>query len=224
MNANPIIARALEVEALQVRLAELSMQLPMPPEEAPDRHHLGYQEFGLSFHHALSVVSLLKGHDTELAASAFALVRPMYETLQRGWWFTLCASDEQAARMVDDDVFVGGSLTAVAAAIDARPPFLGTGFFSGHAQEDWNLYHSFTHGGRAALAMYGNRPHLNPDFDLEVILTLLDNAASMSAVAAMGMCWACGVFNPEAVDPIYLQVLAMGPELGQVNLEHAAPP
>lgn len=214
MNVNPIFARADEVQALQAHLAELSMQLPMPPEEAPDRHHLGYQEFGLSFHHALSIVLLLKSHDTELAASAFALVRPMYETLQRGWWFTLCASDAQAARMVDDDVFVGGSLTQVAAAIDTRPPFLGTAFFSRHAQEDWNLFHSFTHGGRAALAMYGNRPNLNPDFDIEVIFSLLDNAARMSAVAAMGMCFACSPYDAARVEPIYAQVLATGPELG----------
>ncbi|MDH5824196.1 hypothetical protein QFW77_14540 [Luteimonas sp. RD2P54] len=221
MNSNPILDHAKQVQALQVRLAELAMQVPMPPEAAPDRHHIGYQEFGLAFHHALSIVSLVNHHETELAASAFALVRPMYETLQRGWWFTLCASDAQAARLIDDDAFVGGSLTQVAAAIDVQPPFQNTEFFSRFAQEEWNLYHSFTHGGRAALAVYGHRPNLDPDFDPGTIVALLDNAARMSAVAALGMCWVCGHYEPARVDPIYRQVVAIAPDL---DLARPSPP
>jgi len=214
MNADAILLRAHQVQALQTRFADWAMQVPMPPDVAPDRHHIGYQEFGLSFHHSLSIVSLLKQHGPELAASAFALVRPLYETLQRGWWFTLCATNSQAERFVNDDQFVGGSLVQVAAAIDARPPFAGTGFFSRFAQEEWNLYHSFTHGGRAALAMYGHRPNLDPDFDTDVLLTLLDNVNRMAAVATMGMCWVCGIYDRQRVDPIYQQVLAVAPELG----------
>lgn len=214
MNIDPIQDRADQVIAIQGRLAELAMRVPTPPETAPDRHAIGYQEFGLSFHHAMSIVSLVKNHGTELSASAFALMRPMFETLLRGWWFTLCATDAQAARFVNDDDFVGGSLAQVAAAIDCHPPFQGTDFFSRFVQADIALYHSFTHGGRAALTVYGHRPNLDPNFSPGTVITVLDNAARSAAVAALGMCSVCREYDPGEVDPIYQQVLAIGPELG----------
>lgn len=214
MNIDPIRGRAEHVENLQMQLAELAMQVPMPPDAAPDRHHIGYQEFGLAFHHAQSIVSLVKHHGADMSASAFALMRPMYETLQRGWWFTLCATDAQTVRFVDEDVFVGGNLVQVTAAIEAHPPLQNSGFFSGLVQAEWNLYHSFTHGGLAALAVYGHRPNLTPHFSPDMIMSVLDNAARMSAMAALGMCWVCGLHNAAQANPIFHQVLAIGPELG----------
>lgn len=190
------------------------MQVPMPPETAPDRHHIGYQEFGLSFHHAMSIVSLVRNHGTELSASAFALMRPMYETLQRGWWFTLCATDADAATFVSEDKFVVRKLVDVAAAIEAHPPFQKGGFFTHLDQKEWDLYHSFTHGGLRALAVYGHRPNLDPDFNPDTIMLILSSAARMSAVAAMGMCWVCREYDRKRVDPIYEQVLVMGAEFG----------
>lgn len=50
MNAALIPTRAQQVQALQARLAELAMRVPMPPATASDRHHIAYQEFGLAFH------------------------------------------------------------------------------------------------------------------------------------------------------------------------------
>lgn len=214
MPQDPILQRAEEVLALQLRMADIAKQVPMPPEHAPDRHHIGYQEFGLSFQHALSIVTLTSKPDLNLIPSAFALVRPMYETLQRGWWFALCATDQQASQLVENDKFQGGNLTDVAAAIDARPPFVGTDFFSRFSQDEWNLYHSFTHGGRAALAMYGHRQTLEADFDPSVVLTMLDNAARMSAMATFGMCHVCGVYAPNEARPLCQELVNMGPELG----------
>jgi len=213
MNTDAITIRARQVQAIQARLAGWAMGVPMPPNHAPDRHHIGYQEFGLSFHHSASIASHLERHGPDLAASAFALVRPMYETLQRGWWFTLCATDAQAAIFVNNDQFRGGSLVQVATAIEEHPPFAGTGFFSGFAQKEWGLYHSFTHGGRAALEVYGHRPNLDPNFDPATIIAVLDNVSRMSAVATMGMCWVSRIYDAARADPIYQEVLALAPYL-----------
>lgn len=186
----------------------------MPPPDAAERHHIGYQEFGLSFQHALSIVQLSITPGLNLIPSSFALVRPMYETLQRGWWFTICATDLHATRFIDDDIFSGGSLAQVAESIETQPPFQNTGFFSRFAQGEWNLYHSFTHGGRAALAIYGHREDMDPDFDPAVILTMLDNAASMSAMATFGMCWVSNLYSPDQVAPRYQEITAIAAELG----------
>ncbi len=214
MGHDVILEHASKVFDLQLRVADIARRIPIPPPAAPDRHHIGYQELGLSFQHALSVVALTSTSDLNLVPSAFALVRPMYETLQRGWWFVLCATDDHASQLLDEDKFHAGQLTKIAADIDAQPPFVGTEFFSRLSQDEWNLYHSFTHGGRAALAMYGHRPALGAEFDPAVVLTMLDNAGRMSAIAAFGMCHVCGAYSPDEVRPLCQELVAMGPELG----------
>lgn len=215
MNTDPIVARAAQVQTLQVRLAELSMLIPLPPEQAPDRHHLGYQEFGLSFQHALAIAALVKNHGTELTASAFALARPMLETLQRGWWFTTCASDAQAQAFIESDTFPIRQLVEVGRAVDAVQPFVGTGYFTQLNQAEWNTFHSFTHGGIFALDAYGNRPNLRPDYDPEKILAVLDNAQRMCGMAALGMAWIGRIYEPDRTAPLYEAVLALGPQIGQ---------
>lgn len=209
-----ITHRAQQVLDVQIHLAHLAMQIPSPPENAEDRHVLGYQEMGLSFHHAMSIASHVQRHGHELAASAFALARPMLETLQRGWWFTLCATDDQIARFIAEDRFPIRTALEVAAAIDAADPFAGTGYFTGLSQEEWNVYNSFTHGGMFALDAYGNRPGVHPGYDPERIAALLDNAQRFSGVAAMGMAWIGRIYDPVRSEPIYRSILAAGPLLG----------
>lgn len=211
----PITERAREVLLLQGQLGQLAMQVPPPPEAAADRHLLGYQEMGLSFHHATSIASHLERHGSNLAASAFALARPMLETLQRGWWFAAVATEEQAAAFLATDQFPGPGVAAVGRAIDAVPPFAGTAFFTGLDQVEWTAYHSFTHGGLFALDAYANRPHLVPDYDPDKLLALLDNAQRMSGVAALGMAWIGRIYAPERTGPVYRAIHALGPQLGQ---------
>ncbi|MBT2768585.1 hypothetical protein J7J08_13145 [Stenotrophomonas sp. ISL-67] len=215
MNANTIVERAVQVQALQVQLANLAMQVPTPPDNALDSHHIGYQEFGLSFHHALALTSLVKIHDSELAASAFALARPMLETLQRGWWFTTCATEAQTQAFIENDAFPIRQVTDVGLAVDALAPFTGTGYFTRLNQAEWNVYHSFTHGGLMALDAYGNRPNLSPDYAPDGILALLDNAQRMSAMAALGMAWIGLIYQPGLTRPIYDAINELGPEIGQ---------
>jgi len=211
----PITERARQVLLLQGQLGELAMQVPPPPEDAADRHILGYQEMGLSFHHATSIASHLERHGPDFAASAFALARPMLETLQRGWWFAAVATDEQAEAFIATDDFPGPGVAAIGRAIDAAPPFAGTPFFSRLDQAEWNTYHSFTHGGLFALDAYANRPHLVPDYDPDKLLVLLDNAQRMSGMAAWGMAWIGKIYAPEQTEPVYRAIQALGPRLGQ---------
>lgn len=213
MNADPLSIQATHALEIQSRLAELATRIPMPPDAAPDRHLVGYQLFGVSVEHSMSIASHVQRHGAAFAASAFALARPMLETLQRGWWFTLCADDAQTRAFLEEDTFPYRRPMVVAEAIDAHPPFRDSRFFSTLSEEEWSLYHSFTHGGSAALAVYGNRPHLVPDYDPDLIPALLSNAVRMAALAVMGMCWVCGPYDADAVNPLYEQLLAMGPEL-----------
>lgn len=191
------------------------MRVPPPPETAADRHLLGYQEMGLSFHHATSIASHLERHGPNLAASAFALARPMLETLQRGWWFATCATDTQAASFIATDQFPGPGLAAIGAAIDVAHPFDGTPFFSRLDQNEWNTYHSFTHGGLHALDAYANRPHLTPDYDPTGLLALLDNAQRMSGLAALGMAWIGKIYDPGRAEPLYRAIHRLGPQLAR---------
>lgn len=210
----PVQQRAREVLLLQGQLAELAKQVPQPPEHAADRHVLGYQEMGLAFHHSVSIASHIERHGPDLAASAFALARPMLETLQRGWWFATCATDEQAATFIANDEFPFRQAVAVGCAIDAVPPFTGTGYFTRLNQDEWNTYHSFTHGGLFALDAYANRPNLVPDYDPTKILSLLDNAQRMSGMAAFGMAWIGLIYESERTAPICEAIKALGPRLG----------
>lgn len=213
--AMAITERAREVLLLQAQLGQLAMQVPPPPETAADKHLLGYQEMGLSFHHACSIASHLERHGPDFAASAYALARPMLETLQRGWWFATCASDEQVSAFIANDQFPIRQVAEVGRAVDAAPPFDGFGFFGGLDQAEWNAYHSFTHGGLRALDAYANRPHLVPDYDAGKILLLLDNVQRMSGVAAMGIAWIGLIYDPERTGPLYRQIHELGPRLGR---------
>lgn len=214
MNINAIAVRAQQVLAFQNEAAALARQTAMPPEGAPDRDHVAYQLFGLAFHHAVSIASHLSQHGPELAASAFALVRPLHETLMRGWWFANCATEVQTARFVERDKLPRDlTLADMAQAIDALPPFQGTAFFTGLTSDEWKLLHSFTHGGLGALAVYAHRPNLDPDFDPDRILVVLDNAARSASMATFGMCWVSLRHAPEATEPLLQQLLAMRPDL-----------
>lgn len=213
MNADYLSIQATHALEIQTRLAELARRIPMPPDEAPDRHLVGYQLFGVSVEHSMSIASHVQRHGAAFAASAFALARPMLETLQRGWWFTHCADDAQTQAFLEEDSFPLRQVRRVGEAIDEHPPFRDSRFFSTLSQEEWDLYHSFTHGGRMALAVYGNRPHLAPDYDPDLVPVLLTNTIRMAALAVMGMCWVCGPYDADAVNPLYEQLLAMGPEL-----------
>lgn len=198
--------QATEIHAFQAQVADIAMALPMLPATAPDRHELAWQFFGLAYHHAVSIVSNFRTHGADLAASPFALSRSLYEAIIRGWWFSLCATDEQAAYfMANDDIPRGVRMSVE---IDGQPPFTRP-YFSDLIRTDWPIYHSFNHGGMHALRVYAHRPTIDPAFDPQEIQQVLDNTKRMSMLAVFGMCWLVKDYFPAEVEPHYQALLAL---------------
>src|SRR5258708_26445976 len=64
---------------------------------------MGYAELALEHHKAIWLLI-----DAKLYGSAFAMLRPLYDVMLRGYWINNCASAEQIeAAFYDDDIPVG---------------------------------------------------------------------------------------------------------------------
>lgn len=91
--------------------------------------------------------------------SSFALARPVYETLLRGTWFSVCGTDDLARQFQDTDEFPGGKLQntvkAIEAALDRGGYPEATKIFS--KVQNGKLIttmHSLTHGGWKIVGPY----------------------------------------------------------------------
>ena len=82
--------------------------------------------------------------DRQLTGSAFALVRPLVETVVRAHWINAVASDEQVKRARDDDKYVFPSMKDMSAAVGRA--YDADELFQGMTAE-WEAMCSYTHSG-----------------------------------------------------------------------------
>lgn len=210
MSVDELAHHARRVRDLVANVFEIARSAQMPPDNARLQELVAYQLFGVAAHHSVAIVTLILENGPDMAASAFALHRPLFEVLQRAWWFATCATDEQTERFTKNDEFPLRNIADVGIALDRKPPFVGQPFFTVYGSADWKIQNSFTHGGMYALGAYSNRMDPPEEFDSEPLTTLLSNTARLACLAAMGVCWTIARTSPDVAGPLYNAVLVAG--------------
>jgi len=91
--------------------------------------------------HHKAIGLLLK---SELAGSAFSLVRPTFETFVRALWLLQCASEKEVEDFKNDKV--EKNFTEITAEVEGLPGY-GSGVLSRVKQSYWRQMCSYAHGG-----------------------------------------------------------------------------
>jgi hypothetical protein len=80
----------------------------------------------------------------DLVGSAFALARPIIETMYRGLWIDKCATDEEVQRFIKQDK-IDPTIATLAKAIDEK--YETHGAFERLKTRSWDLLNSLRHTG-----------------------------------------------------------------------------
>ncbi|MCX7246313.1 MAG: hypothetical protein NTX31_01325 [Burkholderiales bacterium] len=127
--------------------------------------------------HHVGIVVLLR---SRINGSAFALVRPLFETFVRGVWLRHCATDEQIDLYVGDKL--GLKFWQLLQAVEKVDGFEGK-VLSGLKKNAWDAMNSYTHGGIRQAERRTNGAYIEPAFSLEEIVEIIKLAGSFALLA-----------------------------------------
>ena len=134
----------------------------------------------LEHHQAVTVLAAQK---QPLYASAFALVRPAYESYVRGMWLSHCAEDTQVETFANDGKIPGmGSLARAVEIAGNLDPQL-----SGIYTRNWSAFCSFTHSGGLHAQRWNTPEAIEPNFSDVEVREALQFTSAMALLAAIGV-------------------------------------
>ena len=136
--------------------------------------------------HQQAVVTLL-GHNPPLYSSAFALVRPVYESYVRGLWLSHCATDDQITS------FSQGAkppdMASLVAAVEKAGDFDGKQL-SGIYSKNWSALSSYTHTGAMQIQRWNTSEAVEPSFaedEISEVVAFTSAFALLSAVSVAAL-------------------------------------
>jgi hypothetical protein len=109
-------------------------------------------------HHKAMLLLIPSGR----VGSAFALARSIVESMYRGMWINVCASDPQVEAFEADDKFPV-NMSDMAKAIDEA--YRAYGFFEGLRIRGWAALCSYTHSGMLQLGRRFREHKVQPNYD-----------------------------------------------------------
>jgi hypothetical protein len=148
--------------------------------------------------------------DGQLTGSAFALVRPLVETVVRAHWINAVASDEQVKRARDDDKYAFPSMKNMSAevgrAYDADELFQGM-------TAEWDAMCSYTHSGARQIAYRFTGTNVKPSYKEEAKVQVL-NHTNMALLFLARMFFMSAGHQPES-DEVRTMLLDHAKEFGE---------
>jgi uncharacterized protein DUF6988 len=134
------------------------------------------------YEHHESIQLLL---EKKLVGSAFALLRPTFETALRGIWLFRCATDAEVEQFKKDrlDKTLAELISAVEAAVDAP----GTALSHVKAKY-WNGMCSYTHGGYLQAVRRNSMTDIGPEYSEEEQIGVLSFADACLLLASVSIC------------------------------------
>lgn len=133
----------------------------------------------LDHHHAITVLN-----EVGLYASAFALVRVIFEAYVRGEWLAKCADEPQIASFIS-----GGEPPTIRlqlSAIEATEPFDG-GTLSQIRQKTWSSMCEYTHTGGLQIQRWATPDGIESAYQIEEVLEVQHFADIFAALSAIGL-------------------------------------
>jgi hypothetical protein len=133
--------------------------------------------YDVAIEHHIGIAALLP---SRINGSAFALVRPLFETFVRGVWLRHCATDEQIDQYVGDRLNL--KFWQILEAVEKVDGF-GDGVLSGLKKNAWRAMNSYTHGGIQQAGRRTSGAYIEPDFPAEEIIEVIKLAGSFCLLA-----------------------------------------
>jgi hypothetical protein len=127
--------------------------------------------------HQLGIAVLLR---SKINGSAFALVRPLFETFVRGAWIRHCATEDQIERYVSDKLDL--KFAQLLDAVEQMDGFRD-GVLSGLKNNAWRAMNSYTHGGIQQAGRRTSGAYIEPSFSNEEVAEVLKLAGSFCLFA-----------------------------------------
>ena len=124
----------------------------------------------------------------QLHGSAFALVRSIFEAYVRGIWLHRCAEE------ADLEKFVKGHIPKFSMLLDAIERLDGfeNGVLSVAKDHSWKIMNSFTHTGFDQIVRRHTENTIEPNYDEEEILEVVNFANAIGSLAAIAICELAG--------------------------------
>ena len=151
----------------------------------------GSLSVALEHHEAISL--LIK---RQLNGSAFALVRPMVETVVRAHWINAVASDEQVAQARRDDKNAFPSMSKMSEAVDKV--YGATELFRQFTSA-WDAMCSYTHSGARQIALRFTGTELKPRYCEGAKVEVLHHT-NVALLFLAGMFFVSTGHQPEAAE------------------------
>lgn len=131
-------------------------------------------------HHQAILILLSQTHPVH--ASAFALVRPVYEAYLRGVWLARCATKENLERFSKGES--PPKMPVMLAAIEKTPEY-GSGQLSDIYTRSWTAMCAYTHTGSEQVQRWNTSDAIQqdyPDADVEEVLTFTGALVLLSTI------------------------------------------
>ncbi len=132
-------------------------------------------------HHA-AIDLLVKN---ERFGSAFALLRPVAETIYRSAWVNACATSQQLDQLVEDDNFDFPKLKNMMEKVDLT--YSTDGFFQNVKSDSWKAMCSYAHSGLLQITRRfgGEDGHIGPNYSEAEILEVLKGSSTFLFLLAI---------------------------------------
>ena len=133
-------------------------------------------------HHA-AILSLLE-QKQPFFATAFALVRPVYESLVRGLWLQHCATDAEVQTFS-----VGGrppNVPALLAAIKQTPAY-SSGLLSTVYAQSWDAMCSYTHTGSHQIQRWNTGDAIQSNYADSEVAEVLSSTGAFALISLLGL-------------------------------------
>jgi len=161
-----------------------------------DKYRVSAALFNISLQHANAIVVLI---DSGLASSAFALVRPMFETYVRASWIFNCAQGAVIERLVSEDEFKE-KLPSMLRDLDG---VRGLNGYLAHFGTNLSGLHSYTHGGLRVIAQNLTEKDIGQAFPDSEVANMLKFASVISFLSFTGISELAGIVNEETIQEMY---------------------
>ena len=159
-------------------LARIDQKLPGIQIDGNHRHRIPAQLFDLALEHAAGIVRLVAAANY---ASAFALVRCEFECFVRGAWLHHRATDAEIEKFVEKDE-IKPKMGELIDALEQGSPFEDK-LLSSVKEKAWKPMNGYTHGGIHQVSPRLQGDYIEPAFDDEALLEVIQFAGTMALIA-----------------------------------------
>jgi hypothetical protein len=141
------------------------------------RVRLAVSCYDVVFEHHLGIAVLLR---SRINGSAFALVRPLFETFVRGAWLRHCATDKEIKEYISDRL--DKKFQELIDEVETVDCFQD-GVLGGLKNNAWKAMNSYTHGGIQQATRRTSGSYIKPDFTEEEVVEVIKVSGSFALLA-----------------------------------------